>query len=134
MEALERALDALDRKIPPGKIPESDKPLVLKAREMQTKLESKKRTYWQEFHIPIFAISLEISSLLKIFPLFLADQYPQLKSQLQNALQKKDADEIASALKAIDKRIPIESIPAKDKEMINQAKAQIQNPDSKSRD
>ena len=101
---------------------------------MQTKLESQKRTYWLEFQIPIFAISLEISSLLKIFPLFLADQYPQLKSQLQNALQKKDADEIASALKAIDKRIPIESIPAKDKEMINQAKAQIQNPDSKSRD
>ncbi len=42
-EAIEKALDELDRKVPNAKIPEDDKNFIKQAKELQDKLENIKR-------------------------------------------------------------------------------------------
>ena len=54
-----------------------------------------------------------------------AEKFPQLKSRLENALQKQDPDEISATLKAIDKKIPLEILTAPDKELITKAEEKL---------
>ncbi len=42
--SIERVLDVLDRKIPPGKLPPSEKLLITEAKTLQQKLDQQKRT------------------------------------------------------------------------------------------
>ncbi len=60
---------------------------------------------------------------------FVAEKYPELKANLEKAVQKKDSNEIANALNAIEKQIPEEVIPPKDKEMIKKAEDQMEKLD-----
>ncbi len=62
--------------------------------------------------------------------LFIAEKYQDLKGNLQTALQKRDPDQIATVLKAIEKRIPPENISEKDKEMFAKAQEQIEKIES----
>ncbi len=55
----------------------------------------------------------------------LAEKYPELKSHLLVALQKKDPDAILSSLKAIDKHIQKEDLSPKDREMLSRAQEQL---------
>ncbi len=50
------------------------------------------------------------------------DEYPELKKNLLDAIVKKNPDELASAINAIERNIPPSQIPEKDKKLQVNAK------------
>ena len=55
----------------------------------------------------------------------IADKYPELKEKLEKAYNANDPDEIACALKAIEKKVPNEILTSPDKELIQNAKEKL---------
>ncbi len=55
-----------------------------------------------------------------------AEKYDELKSRLQNAMKKKDADELDSSLKAFEKRIPENMLTDADKNLVHNAQEKLQ--------
>ncbi len=56
--------------------------------------------------------------------------YPELKSRLKKAVENKDPDEIACTLKAIERKVEIETISQSEKEVLSDAAKVLQQLDS----